>query len=417
MATFNPDIVNSLFDANTQPGTVMGPYIDANSYRAIKLIDRKVIADSVRSRHILRRVDANTAATNPLAMIQANATIDSLKLVLESGAAVFDSLAAKFSEDFSNANNGGDLGYAAINAMVQPYNEVLFYTGEIGKLYKVTTQFGVHLIEVLDRKFETNEERLKIAYVNQPIIPSEATQNAIRKKAREFVAENRSLEALRKAAAENDDLEVETAFGLKENDFIVGALGSGSDSRQIIKWAYKSSVGEVSPDVYSYQDQVNYFDNKYVVAALSSVVEPGMPSVADIKEEIELQVTNQKKAEKVKGQLSGSNLSAIASQYNTEIDTARNVSFTSSSLPGLGSEPKVLASAFFLELNQVSAPIIGNSGVYLLKVYNKPESAGITNIPQIRQIENSKTRSQVTGNLIQAMKKNANIEDYRSKFY
>ena len=415
MATFDQAIVDSLFKVDQ--GTVIGPYIDANAYRAIKLLDRKVIADSVRSRHILRRVDPNSAATNPMAMIQANATIDSLKQLLENGAEVFDSLAAKYSQDYSNSNNGGDLGYSAINATVQPYNNVLFYTGEIGKLYKVTTQFGVHLIEVLDRKFETNEERVKIAYLNQPIIPSEATQNAVRKKAREFVAENRSLDAIKKAAAETDGLEVETAYGLKENDYIVGALGSGTDSRQIIKWTYKASEGEVSPDVYSYQDQVNYFDNKYVVVGLSGIVDPGMPSVADIKEEIEIQVANQKKAEKVKSQLSGSNLAAIAAQYNSEVDTVRSVSFTSSSIPGLGNEPKVLASAFNLDLNQMSEPIIGNSGVYLLKVYNKPESTGVTNIPQIRQIENTKTQSQIRGNLIQAMKKNAQIEDYRSRFY
>jgi len=413
MSTFDQSIVDQMF--TTENGNVVGPYIDQNAYRAIKLIDRKVIPDSVKSRHILRRIDA--ASANQLAAVQVNKTADSLLAVLNAGTTPFDVLATQFSEDGPSAPKGGDVGYAAINSMVQPYNDVLFYTGEEGKYYKVISQFGIHIIEITGKKFETNEERVKIAYLNQPIIPSEATQNKVRNEARDFVRKNKGMDAIKKAAAEAADLEVEIASGLKRNDYIVGALGGGSDSRQIIKWAYKSSVGDVSPVVYSYQDPVNYFDNKYVVVGLNSVVDAGMPSVADVKEDIEIQVMNQKKATKVKEQISSTDLSSIASQYNTEMDTARSVSFTAGSIPGIGVEPKVLASAFTLDLNGVSEPIIGNNGVYLVKVINKPESAGATNVPQIRQIENSKTQSAVSTNLIQAMKKNAEIEDFRFTFY
>jgi len=413
MSTFDQSIVDQMF--TSEKGNIVGPYIDQNAYRAIKLIDRKVIPDSVKSRHILTRIDP--ASANQLAAVQANKTADSLLAVLNAGTTPFDELATQYSQDGPSAPKGGDVGYAAINTMVQPYNEVLFYTGEEGKYYKVISQFGIHIIEITGKKFETNEERVKIAYLNQPIIPSEATQNQVRNKARDFVRKNKGMDAIKKAAAEADDLEVEVASGLKRNDYIVGALGGGSDSRQIIKWAYKSSVGDVSPVVYSYQDQINYFDNKYVVVGLNSVVDAGMPSVADVKEDIEIQVMNQKKATKVKEQISGTDLSSIASQYNTEMDTARSVSFTAGSIPGIGVEPKVLASAFTLDLNGVSEPIIGNNGVYLVKVINKPESTATTNVPQIRQIESSKAQSTVSGSLIQAMKKNAEIEDFRSTFY
>ncbi|HHH50070.1 MAG TPA: hypothetical protein ENK52_03725, partial [Saprospiraceae bacterium] len=222
------DIVDSLFVAAR--GTVIGPYIDGGAYRAIKLLDRKVIPDSVKSQHILRRADAN----NPLGLAQAHKTIDSLMLLLNSGSESFDSLAFYYSQDFSNAKKGGDLGFTAINKMVKPYNDVLFFTGEKGGVYKVQSQFGVHLVKVVDKKFETNEQSVQLAYINKPIIPSEVTQDKIRNKARTFLRKNTSLEAVRKAAAETDDIEVETASGIKRNDYSLGSLGAGSDSRRII---------------------------------------------------------------------------------------------------------------------------------------------------------------------------------------
>ncbi|MEL6923089.1 MAG: SurA N-terminal domain-containing protein [Bacteroidota bacterium] len=411
MSAFDQSIVDQLWEV--EKNTVIGPYIDQDAYRAIKLLDRKIIPDSVDSRHILRRVTQG----DQLAFIQANAMVDSLIGVLNAGTTPFDTLAKNFSQDFSNANDGGDLGYSEFGRMVQPFNDVLFFTGEKGNYYKVVTQFGIHVLEILGKKYETDDERVKIAYLNQPIVPSEKTQNSVRNTARNFIRNHKSMDAIRKAVAEDDQLEIETASALRKNDYIMGALGAGSDSRQMIKWAYSAGKGDVSPDVYSYQDQVNYFDNKYVVIGLNSVVPAGMPSVADVREDIELQVLNRKKAEKVKEQISSTDLSAIAAKFNTELDTARNVGFTAGSIPGAGVEPKVLATAFTVDVNNISDPVIGNNGVYILKVINKPTSTVAANIPQIRQVENSKTQSAVRNNLMQAMKKNAVIEDFRSTFY
>ncbi|HHH49675.1 MAG TPA: peptidyl-prolyl cis-trans isomerase [Saprospiraceae bacterium] len=408
----NKDVVDSLFVVPN--GTVIGPYIDGGAYRAIKLLDRKVIADSVKSQHILRRANVN----DPVGLAQAHKTIDSLMTLINSGA-VFDSLAFYHSQDFSNAKKGGDLGYTAINKMVKPYNDVLFFTGKKGGVYKVQSQFGVHLVKINDKKFITNEESVRLAYINKPIIPSEPTQDKIRNKARSFLRANNSLEAVRKAAAQADDIEVQSASGIKRNDYTLGSLGAGTDSRRIIKWAFNAatSVGDVSPEIYAYQELTNYYDNKYVIAGLSKIIPAGMPSVSDIKDEIELQVMNLKKAEKVKSQINSSDLDAIAKQFSSVVDTAKNVVFTSPNVTGLGNEPKVIASAFKLKLNEVSKPIIGNNGVYVVKLVNKVDSSTPINIPQIRQVENMKTQNQMATKWIQAMKKNAKIEDFRSKFY
>ena len=42
-------------------GSVYGPYLDLNSYKAVKLLGKKVVPDSVKARHILRRATDNAA--------------------------------------------------------------------------------------------------------------------------------------------------------------------------------------------------------------------------------------------------------------------------------------------------------------------------------------------------------------------
>ena len=396
---------------NSSPGTVYGPYIDGNAYKAVKVIDKMVVADSVKSRHILR------SATNPTELSQAFATIDSLKRVIESGQNDFASLAKEFSQDQSNASKGGELGYAPAGRMVPAFNNLIFYEAEKGKVYSVVTRFGVHLVEVQDRKFLNNDQGVKVAYLSQSIIPSDDTQNEIADKVYEFIGKNRDLSSLIESVNSDPNLEIEYSSPLKANDYIVGTLGGGQASRDIVKFAFSADVNEVAPDLYRYSDPQEFFENKYVVAALQSVIPKGMPSVASIKSDIEQQVINVKKGDILANKIQSRNLANIAQKYNSEVDTAKSVNFQSAFIPGLGSEPKVIAAAFNLNVGETSPPVVGTSGVFLVKVNNKPDNNTPANIAAVRKSTSSSVQNQVRSGLIQALKKNTTIEDFRSKFY
>lgn len=404
----SPVVADEVFQ-NMEVGEVYGPYLDGNSYKAVKLRDRVVMADSADSRHIL------LSATTPASFDEAEKRIDSLKLVLESGAASFDSLALKFSQDPGSSSNGGKYENTTPNQFVPEYNQVLFLTGQLNKLYKVKTSYGWHLIEVLERS-STTTERVKVAYLQKAIEPSKDTQNDVFQQASQFIGSNQNIDAVKESAAAAG-LTVESSLPLKANDYQVGSLGATEDARQIVKWAYTASSGKVSPSVYAFQDPIGYYDNKYVVATLGSIQKAGLPSVETIKSEIEQQVINKKKGEQLASALTGKTLGAIAAEYQTQVDTITGAKFSQSFLTGLGNEPKVVATAFNLEQDDTSAPIVGETGVYVIKTTLKPTLSAPNNLPQIRQTMSSQARAQVASRLVPGMVKNANVDDFRARFY
>ncbi len=103
--------------------------------------------EEVHGAHILVRLDENAS---PKKVSEAYAKIDSIKMELQNGAS-FDSLARVKSEDPSAARNGGDLGYFGVMQMVYPFEKAAYET-PVGEVAVLRSQFGVHLLKVIDRR-------------------------------------------------------------------------------------------------------------------------------------------------------------------------------------------------------------------------------------------------------------------------
>jgi peptidyl-prolyl cis-trans isomerase D len=405
----SPVIADSVFSRAV--GTVLGPYLDGNAYRAVKVVGRQAIADSVKSRHILIR------ATDAATLSAARTKIDSLKKEIEAGRGKFEDLAKIYSQDGSSLK-GGDLGYAGPNQMVKPFNDLIFFKAQPGKVYSVETQFGVHLVEVTGKKSTSNSTGVRLAYLSQTITPSDETQRSIYDKAQAFLASYKtSFKDLEAALKKRKDLKLENGQGVTENDYFLGSLGTGQQVRDIIKWAFTAKVGQVSPELYTFTDAVDFYDNKYIIATLKSIQKPGAATVDQVKDELEPLVLNYKKGEIISSKIKSKDLGTIASQFKSKIDTLANMRFNMSFIPNLGNEPTLLGEAYRLNKGQVSKPIIGNSGVVVLQVVDKTTPQIPPSLFELQRSLGAATRSQVAVKLMQAIKKGADIKDNRSKFF
>jgi len=343
-------------------------------------------------------------------------TIDSLKQVIEKGEATFEAMAAQFGSD-ATSTKGGDLGYAAPGQMVAEYNDLIFFQAEAGKLYTVTTQFGVHLVEVTGKKFEKNDIGIRIASLVSNIIPSEATQKDAYNKVSVLLNKSKSVEDLKKNLAKNKDIRIETSTPMGKNEFFLGPLGAGVQSRDIIRWAFEADIDAVSPQVYVYRDENLYFDNKYVLIGLEDIIEEGLPSVDKIKKEIETLVINEKKGALIASKMKGKSLESLASNFGEPIDTANGITFANPVITGVGSEPKLLGKLFRYNTGDVTSPVIGNSGVYVAKIITKAAPSAPTELVTTKRNLVPTYRSQANSKITQVLKDGAKIKDNRSKFF
>lgn len=396
-------------------GGVYGPYVLGTSYQAIKLIDKKVLPDSVKARHILKRVVAGDATQ----LAEANRIIDSLQTVLNRNKSKFADLAQQFSDDATNSAEGGDLGYFAQGRMVKPFNDVAFITGKEGNIYKVLTQFGVHLIYIEDQKYVDRAPSYKLAYANVPIIPGKETQSAGYDVMLDLISNYPYLSELQAAAANEPRVTVNITEELSINDYNIPELGDGTTSREIVKWLFNrnTSVNDVSQTVYEYSDPVNYFTDKYVIVGLQKINEPGLPAVDEIRDQVEFTVLNKLKGEKAVNEISGNDLNAIANQYNVTVDTFTNLNLLNNFVAGLGNEPKVLGAAFGLEPGNVSSPILGNSGVFVVKTLDKREAGTITDVGTVKRAMAATKKSSLRFSILEALKEHHKIKDNRAIFY
>jgi parvulin-like peptidyl-prolyl isomerase/tetratricopeptide (TPR) repeat protein len=130
-----------------QPTTAeLQAYFEANR--------EKYATPEVKARHILVSV-AQDAPEEQVA--QAQKKIEEIKKQLDSGAD-FAELAKQYSDDKSNSENGGDLGWFGKGVMVKEFEDAAFAL-DIGKVSApVRTRFGFHLIKVEDKRVRTFEQ-------------------------------------------------------------------------------------------------------------------------------------------------------------------------------------------------------------------------------------------------------------------
>jgi len=150
----SPDRYPTLFVEAVIPlavGGLAGPIRSGAGFHILKLLERKSANElpstltQTHARHILLRPG------NQLSQDAARAQLAGYRKQIENGKASFAELAKLYSQDGS-ATQGGDLGWANPGTMVPEFEKVMdsLNPGEISD--PLVSRFGVHLIEVLERR-------------------------------------------------------------------------------------------------------------------------------------------------------------------------------------------------------------------------------------------------------------------------
>lgn len=374
-------------------GTIVGPYLDNGAYVLAKLVDRKAIPDSVRPREIVIGLTKQTNAE----YTEKKALADSLEKLLEDGKANFDSLVAQHSMDPQSKAKGGDMGWMAPNPQ-SVLNANLFFNHNKGDYFvQFTGNNAFRIIHITETA--GSETAVKVAFLAKAIVPSKTTKDIIYDQANKFAGTNNTGDKFKEAGKQKA---IRTSNPLTVGSFQISGLGT---AREIVKWAFTAKKDDVSP-IFKLED-------KYVIAHLSSVKEKGFASLDEVKPQVEIEVVKEKKAAILKAKAEGANdLAAVASKTGKSPLSASELSFNNVTIQGL-TEPKVPSAAMGAKKDQLSLPVVGNTGVFYLVQKNLLAPNDIKDLTAEKATLSSNILQSVDFSVFQVLKDKAAIKDNR----
>ncbi|MGY8933482.1 MAG: peptidylprolyl isomerase [Flavobacteriales bacterium] len=383
---------------------IYGPYKDNETYNIASVFETKKMADSAKAKHILIRFYGLSTAPQDVVRTKESAKklADSILRVIKRNATKFDVLAAEFSEDLSNKDKGGDLGYFSPGRMVKPFNDYIFdnKTGDIGV---VETDYGFHVIEIDDQK--NIQKAVKVALIVKKIEASEKTINDVFSKATKF--EIAAKDADFSELAKEGGLSASPVNKIGELDANIPGVG---ENRSIVTWAFNkdTNIGDVK--------RFNT-TNGYVIAQLTRKNPKGLKSIAEASATVTPILRNEKKAKLIRESISSTDIKKVASSQNLSTKIANAITMANPTIAGAGTEPKVIGTAFGLKLGETSKLIDGVKGVFMVKV------TAVNNAPDLQDYSafanqlNTSSAASIDANAFNALKNKADIEDNRAAFY
>lgn len=191
-----------------------------------------MVPEEVEIAHIAMRLKPGKEAVNA-AMAKARMLVDSLN-----AGADFADLARRHSDDPGSASQGGDLGFVRRGQFVKEFETAVFNLEEGGRSGIIETEFGLHIIELLERRGDAVHPRHILLRIER----SDADRDTIIAK----------LDSVRSRALRGEDFATlaKTFSEYKETSLIGGSLGT-AELENVDKSIYPAVVnlqqGEISP--------------------------------------------------------------------------------------------------------------------------------------------------------------------------
>jgi len=400
------DHANLLFNLNIDQ--TYGPYLDGEYFKISRMLDKK-IGGSVRASHILvaykgsQNANPNVSRSKNEAKKEANNILRKIRKSPKS----FTELAFEFS-DGPSKSRGGDLGFVQDGNMVKPFNDFIF-SKRIGSTGVVETDFGFHVIKVVAK-----DDLVLLASITEKNVPSDATSDKVFNSATKLemsLSKDEDLNAL----SNKENYTVKTVNGIQilDNDF-----PGLKDQRRIVQWLFTESTNV---------SDFKRFDlpkGGYLIAQVTKIVDEGLSNVQDVSYKVLPMVLKSKKADFIISKNDNSlSLEEIAEINGTEVRKALALNQKNATITGSGLEPLVIGASFGTNINETSDFIIGENGIYKLKVIKRKDTN--TNSDSIdsnfiisykNQLLNL-NRTSSFARVYESLKENAEVTDNRSVYY
>ena len=186
-------------------------------------------------------------------------------------------------------------------------------------------------------------------------------------------------------------------------------VGDLKASRPIVRWAFDAKEGQVS-DVFE-------CGNQFIVAVLTEANDGEYRSLESVRAELMAEATNNAKAEYIKKQLKGiASLEEAAQILEKPVQTAENVTFTAYRFGNAGNEPAVIGATMALENDELSQPIQGRAGVFVVKAGTKTTAEAEFNEEMEKQQLAGRAAYQIPYQAIALIQEKADIVDNRANF-
>jgi peptidyl-prolyl cis-trans isomerase D len=400
--TFSPEIEARLF--NAEDGTVLGPFHKDGVYSLFKVTGSGT--DSLRSvqgSHILFRVNGNTDADTAAAIAEARELMGKIRR----GETSFEKEAEIRNYDASRAT-GGDMGWLREGSFNYP-KEVVNRLMTSGKdnMVVIKSKRGIHLAKATS---QVSRKTVQVAILDQSLYASTETDGEYYRTAGEFLTKLDGSQTFEEVA-ESMGLIPRIATEINEDKRIVAGINNGNI---VARWLFEPDTEE--GDISTIMD----IDEHYIVARVSKITDEGLPTVDDVRGEVEPLVRNKMIAKELIPQFKtalekATDPDALAKELGTIVTVNPVASFTSGNFP-FGQDYIIMGTVFGTPVGERSQIIEGSTGVAVVYVNNENEY-DVTDVNSKKIEMTSNSFQSVRSTLSNALMEKAEVKDQRYKFY
>lgn len=220
------------------------------------------------------------------------------------------------------------------------------------------------IMQVLDLKKNVN--KYKVAVIKRQVDFSKETYNKAFNNFSQFISSNPTLD---KVVANAED----AGYKLLDRDDLYSSehtIGGIRGTKEALRWAFSAKVGEVS-GLYECGE-----NDRMVVVAVSGINPEGYRQLSQVREQLRMELIRDKKAEKIMADIKAvgaTTYDKFAAMEDAVTDSVKHVTFGAPAyIPAMRSSESLVGSyASVATINQLSAPIKGNGGVFVLQPYAK----------------------------------------------